>query len=54
MVRPFALVCPKCAAANRPGATVIEIDPDQAHAYCGGCGFYGRLVRFQPKGRADS
>lgn len=31
------LRCPKCPAANRPGATYIELDQDGRAAYCGVC-----------------
>lgn len=32
-----ALVCPKCGASNRPGATIVEYDPSLEQAVCGVC-----------------
>lgn len=32
-----ALVCPKCSAANRPGACIIELDARTWVAVCGVC-----------------
>lgn len=31
------LMCPKCGAANRPGATVVEFDPRTWQAFCAVC-----------------
>jgi hypothetical protein len=43
------LRCPRCPAANRPGATVIEIDATSTRAYCGVCTVEGPIASFQPK-----
>lgn len=43
------LVCPKCTAANRPGATVIEIDQTGTRAFCSVCSAERDLTQFQPK-----
>jgi hypothetical protein len=43
-----ALRCPRCAAANRPGATSIEIDQTASRGYCGVCRCEGPLTSFQP------
>lgn len=42
------LVCPKCQAANRRGATYIELD-DHNIACCGVCTKSGPLKDFQPE-----
>lgn len=34
--REAALVCPKCGAMNRPGASLIELDETDT-AWCGVC-----------------
>lgn len=43
------LRCARCAAANRRGATVIEIDETSSRAYCSVCRCEGPLHTFQPK-----
>lgn len=42
-----ALCCPRCAAMNRPGAIVIELDADQRRALCAVCAHYGLTNTFQ-------
>jgi hypothetical protein len=44
-----SLRCPKCPAANRPGATYIEIDDTGSRAFCSVCSHAGPLDIFQPK-----
>jgi hypothetical protein len=41
------LRCPKCPAANRPGATYIETDGSRA--FCIVCSHAGPIETFQPK-----
>ncbi len=43
------LTCPKCPAANRPGATYIELDTTGSRACCGVCSFEGPIERFTLK-----
>jgi hypothetical protein len=42
------LHCVRCGAANRRGATVIEIDETGSRAYCSVCRCSGPLDTFQP------
>jgi transcription elongation factor Elf1 len=44
-----SLQCPKCGAANRPGATLVELSEDRQTACCGVCAHAGLLERFQLK-----
>lgn len=49
-----SLRCPRCAAANRPGVTYIEIDQTGSRAYCSICSAEGPLALYQPKESADA
>lgn len=42
------LVCPRCQAANRPGATVVKLE-EHGRACCIVCSFEGLLEKFAPK-----
>jgi len=48
-IRPEALVCPKCTAMNRPGATLIERSEDKTRATCGVCSHEGPIDEFDPE-----
>lgn len=43
------LRCPRCGAANRPGASYVDIDDTGARAYCTVCSCAGPLDTFKPK-----
>lgn len=44
------LVCPKCAAMNRKGATIIERQEKSTRAFCMQCSHEGPIEEFQPEG----
>lgn len=48
-LKTSSLRCPGCKAANRPGATYIEMDETGSRAYCSVCSHAGPLDIFQPK-----
>lgn len=47
-----SLRCSHCPAANRPGATYIELDQTGSRAYCSVCSFEGPVAQFQQKASA--
>ncbi len=47
-----ALVCPSCRAANRRGATYIELDDTGKLCFCSVCSKSGQIAEFQPKAAA--
>lgn len=48
-LQTVSLVCPKCKACNRPGATVVELDQTGSRAFCAVCSHEGVVDLFQPK-----